>query len=98
MLLQPPVALGRWVLTSIDGAAGFHQEWLEITLPPSICESLLMVGEDFFFIVSCFTPPSTVTEAGSCLPPPHTVNLSHCKGSRGGPKATALPVPPADHC
>lgn len=33
-LLQSPVALGRWVSTSIDGAAGFHQEWLEITVPP----------------------------------------------------------------
>lgn len=44
-----------------------------------------MVGEKKIFFLLCLvlSPPTTATEAGSCLPPPHTVNLLHCKGYRG---------------
>lgn len=101
MLLQSLVALGRWVLAFIEGAAGFHQEWLEIMIPPlihqSLCKrpnSLLLVGKKkifFFLVVSWFCPPNCETQG---LASPYPMLPRHNGAERGGVSLEAPALPP----
>lgn len=103
ILLQFLVALGRWVLAFIDGAASFHQEWLEITIPPlihqSLCErpdSLLLVGKRkkfFFFFFGCVLGFAPLTARRRVLPrstPCCPITMGQKPG--GSLKAPALPL------